>query len=117
MQWGSYKQLYNKLQHNLELLDLVSTSGKFDEHGNAAVFFRKPEMAKKDASANIRHDHYRHYFEQRMRNGRIGLCHGDLKSLNIWIVPDCDSYNDTPAQHVKILMPSILTPRTALLIS
>jgi aminoglycoside phosphotransferase family enzyme len=103
MQWGSYKQLYNKLQHNLELLDLVSTSGKFDEHGNAGCSSENLKWLKKTLLQIFRHDHYRHYFEQRMRNGRIGLCHGDLKSLNIWIVPDCDSYNDTPAQHVKIL--------------
>jgi aminoglycoside phosphotransferase family enzyme len=103
MQWGSYKQLYNKLQHNLALLDLLSTSGKFDEHGNAGYSSENLNWLNKTLLQIFQHDHYRHYFEQRVLNGRIGLCHGDLKSLNIWILQNGDRYCGEPEQDVKIL--------------
>lgn len=103
MQWGSYDQLYDKLQHNLALLDLVPATDNYGEPATAQSSSETLRWLKEMLLKLFTQEDYRHYFEQRVQNGRIGLCHGDLKSLNIWIVPDCDSYNAAPARRIKIL--------------
>jgi len=103
MQWGSYEQLYNKLQHNLALLDLVAETNKHGKPGHAQCYSENLNYLKATLLHVFNQEHYRNYFEQRMRNGWIRLCHGDLKSPNIWILPGDDSHNCAPTQQVKIL--------------
>lgn len=103
MPWGSYEQLHNKLQHNLALLDLVLVANKYGEPLPAQCSSEHLNWLKETFLYVFSQEHYRNFFEQRMRNGRIRLCHGDLKSPNIWILLDGDSFDGTPAQRVKIL--------------
>lgn len=103
MQWGSYEQLYNKLQHNLALLDLVSAANKFGKPGPAQSSSENLNHLKEILLRVFSQEHYRNYFELRVRNGHIRLCHGDLKSPNIWILSGGDSFDAAPAQYVKIL--------------
>jgi len=86
--WGSPEQLRKKLVYNLDMVD-------------------NPEKVKQEV---LQDEHFRHlqslsnllkglllplfdqsefadYFEQRMVEGHIKRCHGDLKARNIWILP------------------------------
>ena len=45
--------------------------------------------------------HYAHYLEQRVQAGSIKHCHGDIKSLNIWIMLDSISA-DNPQQNLSV---------------
>jgi aminoglycoside phosphotransferase family enzyme len=103
MQWGSYEQLNDKLKHNLALLDLVSAANNYRKPGPAQSSSENLNRLKETLWYIFSQEHYRNYFEQRMRNGRIRLCHGDLKSPNIWILSDGESFDGAPAQYVKIL--------------
>ena len=103
MQWGSYEQLNDKLKHNLALLDLVSAANNYRKPGPAQSSSENLNRLKETLWYVFSQEHYRNYFEQRMRNGRIRLCHGDLKSPNIWILSDGESFDGAPAQYVKIL--------------
>ena len=84
-QWGTYQQLKEKLRHNFGLLDLVletQVAGvDYDDVG------QKISWLKERLYSLFEQQSYRDYFEQRVRNQRVRLCHGDLKSPNIWILP------------------------------
>jgi aminoglycoside phosphotransferase family enzyme len=75
--WGSIEQLQEKLEHNLILFKQV-----FAENDNQH-YHRYFDLAV-DLHQIMQRSEYRHYFEQRIREQRIGRCHGDLKSSNIW---------------------------------
>ena len=93
--WGSYEQLYDKLLQNLEILDLVPTISKYSHR----IWSKeKIDCLKQRILQLFLQPQYRNYFEQRIRTKHIKSCHGDIKSPNIWIVPDSNSQ-----QCIKIL--------------
>ena len=102
-QWGSYEHLYNKLMHNLALLDLVLTTDKLDQYCTLDLLQGTLHWLEETLLQVFSESRYRSYFEQRVREQRIKRCHGDLKSLNIWILPHGQSCNGKPDERVKIL--------------
>ena len=95
--WGSYKQLYNKLLENLQLLDSVPTVSRDDERVCAK---ERIDCLRKRFLELFFQPQYPDYFEQRIQLQRIKCCHGDIKSPNIWIVP---GHNGENGQYIKIL--------------
>ena len=103
IQWGSYEQLQRKLLHNLELLDLVLATR---ENGRCDAYDQLEDTLhwlKKTLLQVFTESQYRCYFEQRAREQRIKHCHGDLKSLNMWILPCSQGCDEEPGGCVKIL--------------
>src|SRR5260221_1229682 len=95
--WGSYKQLYNKLLENLQLLDSVLTASRDRERICAK---EKIDYLRKCTLELFFQPRYLAYFQQRIWAQRIKRCHGDIKSPNIWIVP---GHNGENGQCIKIL--------------
>jgi aminoglycoside phosphotransferase family enzyme len=86
--WGSYDYLMYKLEHNLELLDfLVSRCDKSDWDDRKELAERAMQV-KKMGQEIAAQEWYRQYFHQRVTQGCIKLCHGDIKSPHIWIASD-----------------------------
>lgn len=94
--WGSYSQLQRKLEENLAFLALVV--GKVNSSSMNATI----EQLRTGLREVFTEECYAPYLEQRVQAGYIKHCHGDIKSPNIWIMPD--SANDHQ-QHlcVKLL--------------
>ena len=80
--WGSYPQLQRKLEENLAFLALVV--GKVNSSSMNATI----ERLRTGLREVFTEECYAHYLEQRIRAGYIKHCHGDIKSPNIWIMPD-----------------------------
>ena len=86
--WGSVKQLEEKLRHNFDFVDVPTIEHK-------AILHSEAFKALKDFSSLLKArllplfaiKQYQEYFEERIKDGRIRRCHGDLKSRNIWIMP------------------------------
>ena len=79
-QWGSYSALQRKLEENLTFLSLIrneqnSTLNENIDHLSAGL------------REIFTEEHYADYLEERVQKGAIKHCHGDIKSLNIWMVP------------------------------
>jgi aminoglycoside phosphotransferase family enzyme len=79
--WGSYPKLQSKLEENLAFLALVLD--KVDSSIKATI-----ERLTTGLREIFTEEHYAHDLEQRVKSGSIKHCHGDIKSLNIWIMPD-----------------------------
>ena len=95
--WGSYEQLYAKLLHNLDLLGLVSVASTNSEDRETLSWLKETLLKI------FLQEQYHTYFEQRVQNQRIKHCHGDLKSPNIWILPNNSISSEHSGQYVKIL--------------
>jgi aminoglycoside phosphotransferase family enzyme len=93
VQWGSHVQLKDKLEHNIELFNLIL---KPDQGGHYLTYANIPGMLTHVLTHNL----YRDYFEHRLREQRIRRCHGDLKLSNIWLIPADD---DETREHVLLL--------------
>src|SRR5579884_4022355 len=95
--WGSPQQLEDKLWHNLELLHLILASGQY--HYLQESIFRLHsgllEVFSQCRSAG--------FFEQRQREKAIRNCHGDIKALNLWILPAASQGSSSPCHRVKLL--------------
>ena len=122
IQWGSYEQIREKLEHNFTFADLVLTISKTDEHSfysrwesslksqndvllqtltqnQLHQYFEPPvykfykslkstlNSLKETLLKIIAQNQYQCYFEQRIQEGRIKRCHGDLKAPHLWIAP------------------------------
>ncbi len=99
--WSTYGQLREKLRHNFGLLNLVLETHKPDldyDYLRTIIPWLEEKLQK---LFNL--DIYQQYFEQRERDQRIRLCHGDLKSPNIWILPYNKASHGKSGQYVKIL--------------
>lgn len=100
VQWGSCDQLYEKLIHNLRVIDhdLYWMSQK--DQQLAAIL----GSCQKTLPQVFRIPRYCEYFEQRVMEGWIKHCHGDIKSANIWIKEDYPAgEQDHWASSVQIL--------------
>src|SRR6266487_3118184 len=92
IQWGSLDHLQRKLEHNIELFNLMLEK----DIANRYVNYRNiPDTL----TSVFKHKQYRKYFEQRFREHRIKHCHGDLKLSNIWLIP-----TDHSEAHQRILL-------------
>lgn len=79
IRWGSFVQLQNKLEHNLEFLDQIIAKSYAEYSTYSWLKDRLLQVFKQFEDLR--------YFEQRVRKGRIKRCHADLKAPNIWIDP------------------------------
>ncbi len=93
--WGSYLKLQSKLEENLAFLALVLD--KVDSSIKATI-----ERLTTGLREIFTEERFAHGLEQRVQSGSIKHCHGDIKALNIWIMPD---NNDGQQQNlcVKLL--------------
>ena len=88
MCWGSYDHLIDKLWHNLELLDfLVDRCYESDWVDREELADRAGKL-KQSFAELVTRDRYGAYFRQRVDEGWIRFCHGDIKSPHVWIEPD-----------------------------
>ncbi len=85
--WGGYKQLEKKLQHNLDLLDLILLQQGIEQEEGYHRLEQRLSCLKERMRALFKHYGERGYFEQRVEDRAIKHCHGDLKTPHIWI--DC----------------------------
>jgi aminoglycoside phosphotransferase family enzyme len=94
-QWGSYSLLQGKLEENLAFLALVLD--KVNPSVQAII-----KRLSTGLRAVFTEERYAHFLEQRVQAGYIKHCHGDIKSLNVWIMPGSA---DDEQQHstVKLL--------------
>jgi aminoglycoside phosphotransferase family enzyme len=94
--WGSYPRLQYKLEENLAFLALVL------DRVNSSSMKATIERLTAGLCEIFTEERFARYLEQRVQAGYIKHCHGDLKSLNIWIIPD--SADDLPQNlSVKLL--------------
>ncbi|TMD63157.1 MAG: hypothetical protein E6I91_13755 [Chloroflexi bacterium] len=91
--WGGYPKLQRKLEENLAFLALV-----LDKVNSS---FMKTTIERLTAGLReiFTEKRFAHYLEQRVQAGCIKHCHGDIKSLNIWIMPD---NADDRQQHLSV---------------
>ncbi|HZS77460.1 MAG TPA: hypothetical protein VFA41_12675 [Ktedonobacteraceae bacterium] len=93
--WGSPRQLEDKLWHNLELLHLILASDQYSYLQESILRLHSGllEVFSQCRSAA--------FFEQRLREKAIRNCHGDIKALNLWILPPDEG--NFPCDRVKLL--------------
>lgn len=81
--WGSFPKLQQKLKHNLSLADPLF---KHKHHSSHYSHLQERFSHLKDNLRQIFGLYpYAKYFAQRVSQGHIKHCHGDLKGPNIWI--------------------------------
>lgn len=102
--WGSVKQLEEKLEHNFAFVDTRQIDNKVTLHSSA---FKALEdfctLLKLKLRPIFAMRRYQEAFEERIQEGRIRRCHGDLKARNIWIMPDDAESKIKPWERVKVL--------------
>lgn len=90
--WGSIIQLKEKLISNLISVEKPDTSNKevLDTHFYRSLL-RTCKAIRETLLPILTYNKYRHfqkYFMERVQKQQIKRCHGDLKTRNIWIMPD-----------------------------
>ncbi len=80
--WGGYPNLQRKLEENLAFLALVL------DKVNSSSLKATIERLITGLHKIFTEEYYAPYLERRLQAGHIKHCHGDIKSLNIWIMPD-----------------------------
>ena len=130
IRWGSFEQLQDKLEHNLELIDhllRIYDGGHFSASKESKYLFKllhflnlhrrklpkqiivtekqkETLIALRSNLRNIlRRNPYQGYFEERIEQQRIKRCHGDLKSPHIWITPYTFISDSKPWMHVRVI--------------
>lgn len=99
--WGSYDYLVQKLEHNLQLLDFLVNRCEESDWDDREELANKAIEVRKMAQEFAIQERYRRYFQHRIDQGFIKLCHGDIKSPHIWIASD--GRNDQQAWSFNIL--------------
>ena len=92
--WGSCEQLRKKLGDNIQFAD--------QKLGKRPAYQEISESLQDLFHDFSQRPFYQERFERRRRDGYIRCCHGDLKTQNIWIIPDESSGNER-WRDVKIL--------------
>jgi len=87
MRWGSYDHLIDKLWHNLELLDFLVDRCHESDWADREELASRASKLKQSFAQVVTRDHYGAYFRQRVAEGWIRFCHGDIKSPHVWIEP------------------------------
>ena len=80
--WGGYSKLQCKLEENLAFLALVLVKE------NSSSVKASIERLTAGLREIFTEERFTYHLEQRVQAGYIKHCHGDIKSLNIWIMPD-----------------------------
>lgn len=88
IRWGSYDHLLHKLDHNLELLDFLIDRCNTSDWADRKELSERVLAVRKKSQEFAMQDCYRRYFRQRISQGYIKHCHGDIKSPHIWIASD-----------------------------
>ena len=83
--WGSYAALKSKLEENLTFLSLIYSEA------NSASLHESITCLTVGLREIFTEQHFAKSLEERIQDGTIKHCHGDIKSLNIWIVPEGQS--------------------------
>lgn len=103
MRWGSCEQLLSKLQHNLELSELILKESKTVEY-NLDDWLNKILSTFQEIVPKVFTQHqYQQHFERRRKEQRIKRCHGDLKIKHIWIASNDLTCDEELWQTVRIL--------------
>jgi aminoglycoside phosphotransferase family enzyme len=102
-EWGSYKQLKQKLQHNFDFFDLVLEEAQKASKDTYLKVEKALPRIKKILSEVFNQSQFRCYFEQRLHEQRVFHCHGDLKAANIWILSPEQCHHQSNLKRVKIL--------------
>ncbi len=101
--WGSIYALKRKFLHNIDLLNEVKDDGRSidrDTQQLAVTLFHNMHHIHQ----RIEKSTYTYYFQQRIEQGWLRHCHGDLKSGNIWVLPyEHIEDQERAVQQVKIL--------------
>ena len=102
--WGSVKQLQEKLEHNFAFVDAPSIDDKLILRSSAFKELKEfSALLKVKLQPIFGIKKYQEAFEERVNDGRIRRCHGDLKARNIWIMPDDAESKVKSWKRVKVL--------------
>ena len=102
--WGSVKQLAQKLEHNFAFVDAPAIDDKFILRSLAFKGLKEfSALLKIKLQPIFAIKKYQEAFEERVNEGRIRRCHGDLKARNIWIMPFDMQNHEQPWARVKVL--------------
>lgn len=103
LDWGSCKQLRQKLNHNLSFLNRVLNVAQ-DEQINSYVYLKEvlTQLEKLMLQA-LQLQEFRDYFAERKFQQYVCRCHGDLKVANIWILASRQHNAQVSSEQVKIL--------------
>jgi aminoglycoside phosphotransferase family enzyme len=84
--WGSVDQLKEKLTHNFAFVNQSLMKNDNPEYAN---YYKSLENMLNVLQIDLLQvfSECKKDFDERLRNGRIRRCHGDLKARNIWINP------------------------------
>lgn len=101
--WGNYIQLTEKLDHNFEFFERVLKEAKKTSEETYQEVKTTLSQIQTTLSDVFTQTQFEDYFEQRVREGRILHCHGDLKAANIWILSSEHQRTKKKNERVKIL--------------
>ena len=79
---GSFASLQSKLDENIAFLELLL------DRTNSSTIVTTVEKLVSGLREVFTEEHYGEYLKQRVQSGYIKHCHGDIKALNIWILPN-----------------------------
>jgi aminoglycoside phosphotransferase family enzyme len=88
--WGNAEHLEDKLLHNFGLLDLVLATVKDQSEETRNQLRNRLHTLERELYEVCIQWQLCGYFEQRIAGYHIKRCHGDLKSPNLWIMPEDD---------------------------
>lgn len=91
--WGGYAKIQHKLEENLAFLALVL------DKVNSSSMKTTIERLTTGLREIFTEERFAYHLEQRVQAGYIKRCHGDIKSLNIWVMPDG---TDDQLQHLPV---------------
>ena len=103
IQWGSCEQLRSKLQHNLELSNLLLIESRNVEYSIEDWLKGILGLLKETLPQVFTQNLYQQYFERRRQEQRIKRCHGDLRVKHIWIAANDLTCNKELWQYLQIL--------------
>lgn len=93
--WGSITQLRDKLVHNFETVEQPIVKEKSVLQTNQyRLLLATCSIIRETLLPVFWHPRYQNYFKERVEKRQIKRCHGDLKSRNIWIMPESHSYSE-----------------------
>lgn len=107
--WGNLNRLRKKFKHNIHLFE--NSQREINANNTKNVLYTSYYKNAYDEFNGILNDFYEALskstyawcFKQRVEEGGIRRCHGDLKSTNIWIMPHEYMANQERHKDVKVL--------------
>lgn len=96
--WGDAHQLQEKLQHNLDLLDLICS-----DQQEAELSVQQKDGLRRALLGLFALCCKEGYFARRVEGNYIKRCHGDLKTSHIWIEEAADKKRAAKQRIISIL--------------